>query len=406
MDFLNKCEWVVRFGNQKSFSFNFLHLTVQEFLAAYHISLLPGKEQLEILQRHHSEPHFSQVWRFLAGLTSFKAIGWEAFVSTMGVPSCESEMKMCNSLLANCLYEAQDPSACSQVFSGGYVVYSPMSVTQYDYYTLGYCVTNSPCNWKICTIGGDGLAMIAAGIKSTLDHPKGRIELIKLSYNGEKIWDIIELPDCIRESITELNLSNCDLKNTACKHLGNLLPRIPNLERLDIGDNPFTVGSAQRLLWSLNQLSKVYYLDLLHAQLSLEDLDALQALIKPGGTLRNLIIGSTTMAVTVVEKMVNVVLRDSDLQNLSIMNLDLARFGSHLGKKLEENKTLHTLMLWDRSFCIEGCVEVVRALERNCTLKSLTLMPWYRFHVPDSLFKSDSHSRIKWFYYPEQKQSH
>lgn len=401
MNFLNKCEWLVRvpFDSHRESSFNFLHFTVQEFLAAYHISLQSPDEQLQILQLYHSEPHFSQVWRFLAGLTSFEAIGWGVFAGSMRVPSCESEMKMCNSLLSNCLYEAQVPSTCSQVFPSGCVVYSPMSVTQYDYYTLGYCISNSPCRWKICSIGGDGLAMIAAGIKSNPGDPKGRIELIKLSYNGEKILDLKELPECMRESITELNLSNCDLKDTACHCLGKLLPSFPNLERLDIGDNPFTMGGAKSLLSSLSQLSKMSYLDLLHAQLSLDDIGALRALIKPGGTLKNLIVGSTTMTGTVVEEMVTVILRDSNLQNLSIMNLDLAQFGSHLGKKLEENKTLHTLMLWDRSFCIEGCVEVVRALERNSTLQSLTLMPWYQFHIPDSLFNS----RIKWFYYPEQK---
>ena len=172
---------------------------------------------------------------------------------------------------------------------------------------------------------------------------------------------------------------------------------MPDLERLDLGDNPFSEGGANSLLHSLSKLPKLYFLDLLHAKLSVEDVKALGALIHPGGALKNLVVGSTTMSLTAKEEMVEVILRDSNLRSLSIMNLDLAQSGSHLRKKLEGNKTLDRLMLWDRSFCIEGCVEVVRALETNHTLKSLTLMPWYQFHIPESLFEHQS--RINWFYY-------
>ena len=52
-------------------SHNFLHLTVQEFLAAYHISQLSGCG-LEIFEEYGSDKHWSVVWRFVAGLTKLK----------------------------------------------------------------------------------------------------------------------------------------------------------------------------------------------------------------------------------------------------------------------------------------------------------------------------------------------
>ena len=398
MDLMNKCETLVRFGMRKRSSFNFLHLTLQEFLAAFHISMLPSEEKIKLLNDHHSHPHFTHIWHFLAGLTSFEDIGWEVFADTMRVSRCGSEMKMCNSLLANCLYEAQNPLVCSQVYpDGNRVVYSPMSATQYDYYTLGYCIANSSCKWKLCSIGGDGLSMLAEGIRSTPGKPKGTIELIKLSYNGEQIKDLAQLPDCITKRITELNLSNSDVTNSACTTLAMFIPNLPNLERLDLGDNPFTEGGANSLLLALSTLPNLYFLDLLHASLDVDDVKMLGTLIHPGGTLKNLVVGSTTMSMSAKEEMVEVILRDSNLRSLSIMNLDLAQFGSSLRKKLEMNKTLQKLMLWDRSFCIEGCIEVVRALEINCTLTSLTLMPWYKFHIPERLFEQQS--RINWFIY-------
>ena len=51
-------------------SYNFLHLTLQEFLAAYHFSQLRGRGQ-ELFKRLWSV-RWNVVWRFVAGLTKFK----------------------------------------------------------------------------------------------------------------------------------------------------------------------------------------------------------------------------------------------------------------------------------------------------------------------------------------------
>ena len=53
-------------------SYNFLHLTLQEFFAAYHISHL-GSRGLEVLEQYGMEEDWEVVWRFVAGLTTFKS---------------------------------------------------------------------------------------------------------------------------------------------------------------------------------------------------------------------------------------------------------------------------------------------------------------------------------------------
>ena len=52
-------------------SYNFLHLTVQEFFAAYHIAHL-GSSGLELFQEYGKVQRWNVVWRFVAGLTKFK----------------------------------------------------------------------------------------------------------------------------------------------------------------------------------------------------------------------------------------------------------------------------------------------------------------------------------------------
>ena len=52
-------------------SYNFLHLTLQEFFAAYHISCL-SNSGLEVFKQYGKDERWNLVWRFVAGLTKFK----------------------------------------------------------------------------------------------------------------------------------------------------------------------------------------------------------------------------------------------------------------------------------------------------------------------------------------------
>ncbi len=51
-------------------SFHFAHLTIQEFLAALHLTTLPKKEKLKVVQAHVDSGRFDMVWRFMFGLAS------------------------------------------------------------------------------------------------------------------------------------------------------------------------------------------------------------------------------------------------------------------------------------------------------------------------------------------------
>ena len=55
-------------------SFHFVHLTIQEFLAALHLVTLPNKEKLRFALEHANQARFSMVWRFAFGLGCKKNI--------------------------------------------------------------------------------------------------------------------------------------------------------------------------------------------------------------------------------------------------------------------------------------------------------------------------------------------
>ena len=387
----------------------FLHLTLQEFLSAVYIAMQSEKDQLHALNQltHIQEDIFTVVLRFVAGLTNgFNTLALNDISNFLGISHGSPGMNSCNSLALNCLYEAQNPELCMKVLCihGGNINFSPMTITPFDYYALGYCIAKTNSSWKLCCIGAEGIELIALALQANCTSKvSGKISLIKLSYEGNKIYLLEKLPAPMLHEITELNLSNCGLDERACDDLANMISSLHNLQRLDISDNPFEEGQASNLLRALNQLKCLNYLDLLHARLNFQDLTMLKGIIKPMSTLTCLIIGDSSMSTDVVEEMVNVVLANSALATLSIMNINLALLATHLSHKLKDNTTLSSLMMWDRSFCIEGVEKVLVSLESNKTLETITLMPWYKEHIAITSFPLATQERIKWFFYPEKK---
>ena len=55
--------------------YSFLHLTLQEFLAAYHVSKLSPEQQLDVIDQYSSAVHMRNVWKFYFGLEKFSDEG-------------------------------------------------------------------------------------------------------------------------------------------------------------------------------------------------------------------------------------------------------------------------------------------------------------------------------------------
>jgi len=107
MGFMNECrELYVDKGVESSY--NFLHLSLQEYLAAWHVSQLPDTEQkLWFLDKNRSRLlHMSVVKKFLAGITGFRSAVWQDILQPEAIIS---------DLMHTCLYETQNHMLCQQL---------------------------------------------------------------------------------------------------------------------------------------------------------------------------------------------------------------------------------------------------------------------------------------------------
>ena len=141
-------------------SYNFLHFTLQEFLAAYHITQFSNG--IDVFKDYYEDKRWKVVWRFVSGLTEFQyfidSVRCDAFVS---VPK-DSEYLTVKSLLLNCLFEGQLLLDCMAVFGINKIFHAQTEFSSgssaLDRYALGYCIANcsSTTSWKVYLRNGSG----------------------------------------------------------------------------------------------------------------------------------------------------------------------------------------------------------------------------------------------------------
>ena len=130
----------------------FLHLTLQEYLAARHITGLSLEEQMEVIQQHGTCDRMPNMWKFYCGINSdhnSKAVVFEALMKTV---------KMNHMYKVECAYESQRPELCTKMVEveSGSLIFHSLSLTPVNSTALGYVLAQSTLHpsaldMRVCT---------------------------------------------------------------------------------------------------------------------------------------------------------------------------------------------------------------------------------------------------------------
>ena len=118
--------------------YTFLHLTFQEYLAAYHISQLEEKEQTEVIKTYGKKKHMQVVWKFYCGLD-------------VNLPKFEELMKLSQSqdddlFQVQCAFESQQSIICDSVIQSGEegsLTLKNRIMTPSDLTSIGFVISNA-----------------------------------------------------------------------------------------------------------------------------------------------------------------------------------------------------------------------------------------------------------------------
>ena len=348
-------------------SYHFIHLTLQEYLAAVHISQLPAHEQTRLFQKHVYIGHFKMTMRFLAGHTKLANIP----------PDITRSTKL---NYFHFLFEAKDFSTLG---SDEMVVRSHYSWTPLDYYVTGHAISHSNCSWRLyfvsSSIDDEKFELFCQGCAA----PGGtgcRGHISCAVSNGsditsKSIQSFENIPAHILQYMRELDLTYNQLDGSACDLLAKVVPSMTRLVELWLGWNPIGSGGAVEVIKAFCG-SGVKQLWLDHTGIAEPDCEALCELLKSSHSLQHLCINQNNLSSESVANIITGLSHNSSLTKLDISNshFSMANVNSLASVLKDHSKyALIWLELHNCHISSEGAVELAAALCKNTTLEYLNL---------------------------------
>ena len=334
------------YGREKSH--NFLHLTVQEYCAAFYISKLPDKEQYECFKKYQFYDSFQIIWRMYSGITRLR--NKDIFHHMLPSKWVKSDYRKRRIIeLLHCVYEAHNNEVCNVVGSclDGNINLSFCILDQIMSTALGYMLEQyrgavKVVNLGYCHIGDEGCRILCNSLLSRHDNSySSKFELV-LIFN-----DIIDESSSLISSLLSSNYP---------------------ITKLDVGWNELS-SSTDIIFKSLHHNNVLTELLLESTSLTSSDMQSLAQMLTSNNTLSVMDISHNDMVGHYITDWRNI-----SLNKLIMTNCELGVSGAdNIGKMLYHNKSITSVDLTHNSIGDEGVEKLVEHLKFNKTIKHLGL---------------------------------
>ena len=393
-----------------SVSFNFLHLTLQEYLAAYNISQQSMDEQVAFMRDNIKSKKLKVVVRFLAGLIELGTELWNVvrqFASedkrNINAEFLSKDENFIKLEFLHLLFESQDPSVITSVLGSDCVCFY-WSLQPFDCYVLGYCIAHSSCNWK-CEMWGckmESVELFLRALNLRLSST-GKIKGVLLMDSEPAAVHMLvdRMPQMlVFHNLTHLGLIECDLTSETCNLLSKQTNLLQHLEYLNLSSS--YRGGAVNLITSLIKFGTIRELHLNKTGIGFEDCKALSELLATSKYIKVLDISDNHLSSDSIQWIIGGLSRNTSLEKLDVTNSsfsskDVLRLSSvlrvklkeldisycniqssdsvHLAKALEENTSTQLQNLWLERNPIgsEGAVAFANMLATNKSLTKLNM---------------------------------
>ena len=214
----------------KTLSLNFLHFTMQEYLAALYVSTLPTEEQSLLIEKTLWSGQYNFMWIMYVGIMGLNSTTFTDLV----IDSSDVPYNMQNIFAKNCLFLFQCyleekgsdfmPKALTSIFSDGNINLSKVTLLPHHIMSLTVFMMRSTTQWKSlnldsCSIGNNGMSILVGREVISTMHKGRKFFLTSLSI---KPFNLLLLGHSSYPSMTKTMPDPDDFLNSSAAALASV----------------------------------------------------------------------------------------------------------------------------------------------------------------------------------------
>ena len=414
-------------------SFYFLHFTMQEYLAALHVSTIaPYEQQLSLMKETFWSSMYNFMWIMYVGINGINSQTLVQFLYKTQPGADAMELKLSNKIksdklkclhLFQCFMEAKSeevPEEISSIFPNNEINFHSVQLLPYHIsslilYVSRYSVQLQSLNLRDCHIGDVGMSIlehffIANPDKaSSIQHIDlfgnnsvllwnvycaifGQQNLTKLNWSSLGGVDVEEIVNVMNNNLTiqSLNLSNNHFKDNDAEKIANILCNNIMLQELDFSNNDITTKGATaisesvqssitpkhlKLSWN-NHFINTSHSTIIFSQKCIKDVDAqiVVNLICSSEKVTKLDLSHNKISDNCAESICKCIESNTTLKEIDISQTKFSKIG--LGKiiiALQVNKTIQKFNISHNKISDDGAIAISEGLKDNGTLQELNM---------------------------------
>ena len=364
--------------------YSFLHLTVQEFLTAFHLSRCDTRVLIQVFREEYRNPRWQTVLRFLAGLTRLDFLFadrslWQRLKVVFRIErNSPQSLRSVDSLsVVHWVHESQNSRVLEFFFGDSPDIECYSTVTPFDCYELGFCVAQCGVRtlklWG-CSIDKEGAAMLALGMKCQEPANIRMKQLLLCGNAGIGRAGAVELLSVVAAfpCLTTLNLWCTNIGLEDCQVLGRMMSSHTQLKVLDICENSLSSEAIQLVISGIgsNENTNLEKLILSNSAFSLENTEALSSLLMVNNTIKHLELLDCGIGPDGSCLLAAVLKNNSTLKYVNISYNGIQdKGGVAIASALKVNRTLEHIRIRDTTIGAEGICQLVASARYGLKLE-------------------------------------
>ena len=406
---LQAVEHYPRKGAGTTKSFNFLHFTMQEFLAALHVSTIPGEQQLSLMENTFWDSHYNFMWMMFVGVVGIKSNIFVKFLSKGKVYKKKSGIRIAENILSDkrkrlhvfqCYMEAKSseevPDVISDMFKDGKVIISEVNLFPHHLSSLMTFMSNSSMQWKTleltrCKITDVGMNVLEQFISESMSP----LECVDLSSNESSPWGVycVIIRYCCSNSLTLYGdygmkeyvneISKClqmnknfqllKLKNITKENFKPIF-EVKTLQKLDLSNNNLSNEEAAIISDGLKSNNSLQELYVSCNQITSEGAERLGEAMQVNTTLQKLDINANTICDDGAAAISDALKSNNSLQELYMAHNHITCEGAKkIGEAIKVNTTLQVLDISINPVSNDGAAAISGGFKSNNSLQKLNM---------------------------------